>query len=75
MLAHVLSDIEGSCRSVVSDLLPAALNASGEAELLDALWALREELRHIYHHVRESGFLRLYVTDVDGEESQRSRLR
>jgi len=56
-LAHGLSDIEESCRTITERLLPALVDSSGgPGEVHEILLDIGEELRHVLYHVRDMPF-------------------
>jgi hypothetical protein len=57
-LAHALADIEQECRAFVDEYLPHLINATSADGLDDALTEIREGLRHLAYHLKDSPYLR-----------------
>lgn len=62
-LAHALADIDGEFRAYVDEHLPRLLAATTPGEAEEALWDVRESLRHVAYHLVDSPYLRTLVTD------------
>lgn len=64
-LAHCLSDLEGSFRTILDKHLPNLLSEPiTDEEIDEILHDIGEELRHILYHVRDPRFYR-YLLDDD----------
>ena len=62
-LAHSLSDLEHSFTVVLIELLPALLNADGDAEVQEVLLDIGEELRHVLYHIKDPRFFAYLVEE------------
>jgi hypothetical protein len=57
-LAHALADIEEECLAFRSEYLSRVINATSTDELDDALADLKDGLRHLVYHLKDSPYLR-----------------
>jgi hypothetical protein len=57
-LAYALVEIEEECRAYVDEYLPRLITARSPDEMVDALTEIREGLRHLTYHVKDSPYLR-----------------
>lgn len=62
-IAYSLSEIEGSCQKITQDLLNKLNRAEKPQEIFDVLSDIREELRHILYHIKDSEFFKIIVED------------
>jgi len=53
--AHALLDMSESFKKVESELLPKIERAEHDSEIEDAIFQIREEVRHILYHVKDAG--------------------
>ncbi len=61
-LALAMSDIEGSCHRIVSDLLPKLVSSeASEEQVCEKLVEISEEIRHILYHAKDCRYLQDHV--------------
>lgn len=59
-LVHAFSDLEASCRTFLTDLLPRLANPNVQGtELEDLLIDVREEFRHVLYHIHDPELFRM----------------
>jgi hypothetical protein len=59
VLARALVDISESVRRLATEQFPALAREPSAEQLGDVIHEVREELRHILYHVRDSAYLRV----------------
>ena len=55
-VVHSLSDIEESATLILQDLLPKLIGHEKPDDLLDTLFDIGEEFRHILYHINDPRF-------------------
>ncbi|HEY9720461.1 MAG TPA: hypothetical protein V6D47_00495 [Oscillatoriaceae cyanobacterium] len=60
-IAHALVDIQDSVQTIYGTLIPKLLASRSlpTADVLDVLWTIREEFRHVEYHIQDAGLLEL----------------
>ncbi|HJZ23915.1 MAG TPA: hypothetical protein VJ201_05640 [Candidatus Babeliales bacterium] len=61
VIVYSLSEIEESCQKITQDLLNKLNQAEKPQEVFDVLSDIREELRHILYHIKDSEFFKIVV--------------
>lgn len=65
-LAHALLDLEQPFCTTLDELLPKLLDETLTAEQLDdVLFGIREELRHVLYHVKDTKFFSHMLFDAE----------
>lgn len=64
-LSHALMDISESLLKVYNNILPEVFIEKDRQKLIELLWKLSEEFRHIQYHIDDADLTQLlYVPDL-----------
>ncbi len=64
-VAYTLSELETSCRAILSLIPQFSDTSASEDKLRAALLEVGEELRHVMYHVRDTEFFKYLVEDQE----------
>lgn len=55
-LAHAVADIGSTAEKMQTEIIPKLLSSPGAPEVEDLLHQLREELRHVLYHIKDTEY-------------------